>query len=211
MKLWVVVGSGPSAPAALIAASRVHGSSDVTEVITCNGGYALFSAAGWPLVPTLYLLMDPLACAKYGDHARALRATSGTRIVSIPDRMPDADHHLHIEPGPVSDEYQPGRHPARRLSGLYMLDHALSHGAETVVIIGFDGYRSRGASLERDYFDGRVGHGKSWRHGSRMASYLAGAVKHRPRVRFVLYADPHYETPRAPNFRLVRTAPAVRS
>jgi hypothetical protein len=207
VSLWVVVGSGPSAPSALIAARHDHGSLEVAEVVTCNGGYALFDAAGWPVVPTLYLLVDPVGCRKYGDHARALRAANGTRIISITGRMPDADMYLRIEPGQMSDEYRPGRHPARRLSGLYMLDYALSHGADTVLIIGFDGYRSRQASRVKDYFDGRVGHNNSWRHGNRIATYLAGAVRRRPNVRFVLYADPQYRTPHAPNFRLVRIEP----
>jgi hypothetical protein len=204
---WIVVGSGPSAPSALIAARHDLGSSEVAEAVTCNGGYALFG--GWPVAPTLYLLVDPVGCRKYGEQARAFRAANGTRIISITGRMPDADEYLRIEPGPVSDEYRPGRHPARRLSGLYMLDYALSHGADTVLIIGFDGYVSRGASRVRDYFDDRVGHGGSWRHGNRIATYLAGAVKHRPNVRFVLYADPRYRTPHAPNFRLARIAPTV--
>lgn len=205
MSLWVVVGSGPSAPAGLIAARRAHGSAKVTEVVTCNGGYALLNAARWPGAPTLYLLIDPGGVARFGDRARAFRAAKGTRIVSITGRMPDADEYLRIEPGPLSDEYWPGRHPARRLTGLYMLDYALSHGAGTVLIIGFDGYASRGASRVRDYFDGRVGHGGSWQHSDRMARYIGSAARRRPRVRFVLYANPRYLTPfRASNFRLVR-------
>lgn len=204
MSLWVVVGSGLSAPAALIAARHDFGSLEGAEVLTCNGGYALFG--GW--APTLYLLADPAACKRYGDRARALRASNGTRIVSIKGRMPDADEYLRIEPGPALDEYRPGRHPARRLSGLYMLDYVLSHGVDTVLIIGFDGYRSRAQSRVKDYFDGRVGHNESWRHSNRIATYFADAAKYRPRVSFVLYADPRYRTPQAPNFRLVRSEPA---
>ena len=199
MSTWVVVGSGPSAPAALLAARRDY--PQVAEVVTCNGGFALFGATGWS--PSIYLLADPLACSRYGDQARALRASRGTRIISIEGRMPDADEHLFIQ-GQVSDEYRPGRHPRRRLTGLYMLDYALSHGADTVLIIGFDGYSSRGTSRVRDYFDDRVGHAQSWLHGNRMATYLAGAVKSRPKVQFVLYASPTYPTPTAPNFRLVQ-------
>lgn len=199
MSRWVVVGSGPSAPAALKAARKDLGSAD--EVVTCNGGYALFGAGA----PTLYLLVDPVACRKYGDQARALRAAHGTRIISLEGRMPDADEYLRIEPGPVSDVYRPGWHPPRRLTGLYMLDYALSHGADTVALIGFDGYRSRGKIRVMDYFDGRVGHENSWLHGGRIAVYLAGAVRHRPRVRFVLYGTPRYRTPLTANFSLVRT------
>lgn len=203
---WVIVGSGPSAPAGLIAARQDHAFLE-GEVVTCNGGYALFDAAGWPVAPTLYLLIDPVACRKYGDAVRTLRDLHGTRIISLKGRMTDADEYLRIEVGAPSDEYRPGRHPARRLTGLYMLDYALSHGAKTVVLIGFDGYRSRGGSRVRDYFDGRVGHENSWKHGTRLATYLAGAVRHRPGVRFVLYASPRYPTPRASNFRLVQVAP----
>lgn len=209
VNVWVVVGSGPSAPEALIAARKDYGSREVAEVVTCNGGYALFDAAGWR--PTLYLLVDPVGCRKYGDQARVLRAANGTRIISITGRMPDADEYLRIEPGPLLDEYRTGRHPARRLTGLYMLDYALSHGADTVLIVGFDGYRSRGESRVEDYFDGRVGHSNSWRHGNRVGTYLADAVRQRPKVRFVLYADPRYPTPQAPNFRLVRIASTERS
>lgn len=200
MLTWVVVGSGPSAQAGLSAAQRDYGFGGA-EVVTCNGGYALFEA----ISPTLYLLADPVAVRRYGDQARALRTARGTRIVSIEGRMPDADEYLRIEPGPASDKYRPGRHPARRLSGLYMLDYALSHGAETVLIVGFDGYRSKGESRVKDYFDGRSGHRNSWRHGVRMSRYLADAARYRPGIRFVLYANPRYRTPPAPNFRLVRT------
>lgn len=205
MKPWVVVGSGPSAHSGLLAAQRDY--SEVEEIVTCNGGYALFDAAGFS--PTLYLLVDPVACRKYGDHVRALRAVRGTRIISIKGRMADADEYLRIERGPVSDAYRPGRHPARRLTGLYMLDYALSHGADTVLIVGFDGYQSQGTARVRDYFDGRAGHRNSWRHSDRIAQYLADAVRLRPSVRFELYADPRYRTPQAPNFRLVRTESSV--
>lgn len=204
MKPWVVVGSGPSAHSALIAVQRDYG--EVEEVVTCNGGYALFDAAGF--TPTLYLLVDPVACRRYGDHVRALRAAHGTRIISIRGRMPGADEYLRVR-GPVSDEYRPGHHPARRLTGLYMLDYALSHGADTVLIVGFDGYQSQGTVRVRDYFDGRAGHRNSWRHSDRIAQYLADAVRLRPSVRFELYADPRYRTPQAPNFRLVRVESSV--
>lgn len=202
MSAWVVVGSGPSARSALLAAQHDHGRSE--EVVTCNGGYQLFDA-GWPGPPTRYLLVDPIGCRTYGDKARALRTATGTRIVSIRGRMADADEYLRLERGPPSDEYRFGHHPPRRLTGLYMLDYALSHGADTVLIIGFDGYQSRGASRTVDYFDGRVGHGSSWLHNTRIATYLAGAVSRRSSVDFTLYADPSYPIPEAMNFRLVRT------
>lgn len=211
--VWLVIGSGPSAPEGVRAAlDEFH----PQLTITTNAGYRLFGGE-YPMdYPKFYFLSDAFACEVYNDRSSLLQV-KGT-LVLTPERVPSAikarkmehaDQFIRSRPDLKPGRYHPGEHAAQPLSGLWILDIALNRGAKTVLIVGYDGYRSFGDERCVDYFDGRRGHGRSRSHNEIMAGYLASAVDTRPNVRFVMFGDPVYDVPEAANFRLVRVGGEV--
>lgn len=207
--VWMVCGSSPLARVSMLQAlEEFH--PQVT--ITCNGGHRLFDVRTGIDHPTFYFLSDQEACRIYAVDSSFLQARYGTMVLTpsrersaIRERgMEHADQFLAIDRKAPPGLHTPGKYAGQPLSGLWMLDIALNRGAETVLIVGYDGYRSHGGDRVVDYFDGRYGAAASLGHNPLMAAYLDSAVRARPKVRFVMFGQPVYETPEAENFRLVR-------
>lgn len=206
--VWLVCGSSPLARSSMLRALTDY-KPQIT--ITCNGGHRLFDSRTGLTHPVFYFLSDSKACEMYATDAWYMQERFGTMVLT-PRRLDSAirqrgltkaDQFLRTDASAETCAHTPGVYAAQPMSGLYMLDIALNRGARTVLIVGYDGYRSRPGEIVVDYFDGRSGIERSESHNARMAKYLASAVAARPEVRFVMYGSPQYEVPvGAANFEL---------
>lgn len=207
--IWMVCGSSPLARKSMrYALSERH--PQVT--ITCNGGHRLFDSRTGIDHPTFYFLSDSEACRIYTMDSSFLQARYGTMVMTphrdlqaLKERdVLHADWFLKVDRSATPGYYSPGVYAGQPLSGLWMLDVALNRGAKTVLIVGMDGYQSSDDGPVVDYFDGRLGQRNGRSHNDIQAGYLESAVRLKPAVRFVMYGDPLYPVPDAPNFELVR-------
>lgn len=199
-KVWVVVGSSPSAPEWIDAALAAAGPGAVR--VTANAGVELFLGGDrGPL--HLYWLSDFKACELFGCHLPAVRNLGGK--VATLRRNPfglearglgQADMLLDLreQHGRLEHHYQNEGawcHPT--LSGLILLQLALRCRARRVFLVGMEGYRSRPGNLVIDTFDGRLGKDGSEAHlRSRIQPFVQSAVSECPDTEFVFCGLPNY-------------------
>lgn len=206
--LWLVCGSGPSARDGMRLALSEHGS---PRTITCNGGHRLFDVRTGLDAPDVYFLSDAHACEVYGPDSHYMQRVFGTRVVTLRRNehatrcrgLEHSDEFLEVHRTATACRHHPGLYPPHPLSGMFMVDYALNHGAETVLVCGFDGYRSIGGETCIDYFDGRKGHGRSELHNPNLSAYLESAAFRRPGVRFEFYGPSLLDFPTLDNCRRV--------
>ena len=139
--IWLVIGSGPSAPEWL---KRVGG---WTHSITCNAGIKLCPN------PDFYLAVDQIANREYRVQAEKAQA-SGTKLVTLarePSAMKErgtTGYDIKITEDPRALPHV-GGYGRFRYSGPLMLEVACNHGATELHLVGFDGYRKDSVA----YFD----------------------------------------------------------
>lgn len=195
---WLIVGSGPNAPAAL-ARALTEKTDGFDAVITCNAGIRL-------CCPTHYFLSDHTACGMFVEDAMRARETIGTRLVTIRRvagalRMrgvQDFDEYITINKRAHPYEYDTGpAYPPHPLSGLYCTTYAIRHGATALTFVGFDGYGSGPDHAAVDYWDGREGKAGSSRHSTGQEHYLRTLLGNPtlPNLRAVHYGGPVYAVP----------------
>lgn len=141
---WLMVGTAPSVLATL---PRLNlGEFDCT--ITCNAGIRLLPC------PDVYVCVDMLASRAYAPEA-SLAQLAGTKLVTLRrDRRAlcerQVEHYNEFlelgRGGPTRQSYAEYRY-----TGPLCLEYACHHGANEVVMVGFDGYRN-----DDDYFDNSV-------------------------------------------------------
>lgn len=133
MGIWTVYLSGPSA--------RGIQPAPTEYTITTNaGGFNLDEP------PTHYFLTDSVACERYNELARNLRAKYRTRLISL-HRQPSAlatrnvadfDDLLFVRPQ-NDGRFCPGAFSQSPYSGGYCLQYAVNCGATDVHVYGLDG------------------------------------------------------------------------
>lgn len=202
---WLVVGSSPSVLDTFAGAVVMHYDA---VTITTNAGIGLFERDP-ALRLDYYHLYDMVACKMFSSRAYAMHKR-GTVVVT-PRRCESALKErglLRCDPELINlreprDEYSvnsagevfytPGVEISARLSGLLCLQYALNRGAKTVVLVGFDGYRSTGNNIVADTFDGRMGKEAGTLHTRhRIQPFVQSAIDRCPEVDFIQYGRPGY-------------------
>lgn len=220
---WAVIGGGPSAPEYFDAALRC-----ADTWITCNSGWQLFAAhrgqaglyadqlLGGRVLPHVYYLRDERAWQLHG-RAVAFMRDFGVRVVTLQRAsasrwaaaIDGRDEVLALATSGAQDDcFVQGKWVHPRLSGLFILQYALNHGARRVILVGLDGYASKPKRIVPDGFDGRAGNaGGQELTAQWIRPFTQSCVEARADARFVVCGRPRYRI-EGPNVRHV-TDPAA--
>lgn len=141
---WLLIGTAPSV---LDTLPRVRAEWQIDRTITTNRGILIEPN------PDVYVLIDHTACRNHrNDSIRA--KWQGTHLVTmargeqaIKDRGLDHFHEFITE----GDKLTRSTWGPFRYSGQFCLAYACKNGANTVIMVGCDGYRPDDTP---DYFDG---------------------------------------------------------
>jgi hypothetical protein len=134
---WLMVGTSPSVEDTLPKFDDFAG-----RIITTNGGIRLCR-------PDVFVGVDGQATRIYIDEIRAA-AAAGTRLVTL---HRDSEAALKTRGVEWYDEFlrcsktegpRVGGYGRFRFSGPLCLEYACNNGAETIHLVGFDGYRWQG-------------------------------------------------------------------
>lgn len=135
MNTWIALGSGPSAPEAL---PEVLARYPRATVITCNGGIEILPH------PDIYVLIDKTACTTFQQSA-VLAKSAGSWLVTLnrcdaalKERCVHWFDEFVCVPGHSAPA--PGRYGRFVRSGPFCIEYACMHGADCVVLVGWDGY-----------------------------------------------------------------------
>lgn len=192
---WIVIGSSPSATEMLpVARERWP---DATT-ITCNAGIDLFGDGDWP---TYYLLWDHVAVPRYAAVAREAQR-AGTVLVTAdrpwntPSRCPHTegfDVRLNLRRDTLALRYERGNYDQVGYSGLMAIMFALNHSAESVALVGMEGFRcNKGGVL--DHIDGRPGRVRGALHTRRyIRPYMQSCIDECPHVPFTFFGRPRFQ------------------
>jgi hypothetical protein len=194
-KTWIVLGGSPKAKLYFDDVIAKHPNA---TTITCNCGLHLFfSHIAGPIYPDHYWISDLAACEIYSRFMNAAQER-GTQIWTA-DRneyglsargLKHADHYL---PLPEQAEYTRGRYYHSKLSGTIITQIAINSGAEHVIWLGHDGYRSTPNNRVPDTFDGRMGTPNGWSNTCNIIAPFMNAVAEAcPDVQFDYYGKPNY-------------------
>jgi len=198
---WIMIGTAPSVERTL---ERVKRIAPDAITITTNGGIRVE-----PL-PAFYVLVDQVACEYYKSDARTA-FWGGSYLVTL-KRDPDALKRRGVDwfnefveiPREKSKPHR-GGYGSFRFSGPFCLEYACNHGARTIHLVGFDGYRFQGDYVHADN-PGRIGPKDPKTEGLlRTKDILEPACNDIARawsnVQFVQYGEPVFEVD-ADNWRV---------
>lgn len=146
---WIICGSSPGVHDALALARRV---APRAKVAASNAAIALVG------VPDLLWMSDQVACEMFGDDARKAydagcwcMSMSRTKWGREYRGIEWFDEFTELDGPGATWFFQKGRYTRVNLSGLYLMQAAINHGAQTLHVVGCEGYRGG-----LDYFDGRT-------------------------------------------------------
>lgn len=208
-RTWLIIGGGTSAAIAFDLAMADH--PDATT-ITCNAGGGLFLDRG--IVPDYFLMYctaqafnlwsdDLIELHRRGCHVIGERRSEGAvfkRLGRYSERIEIMDLGRALRCPP----FDPAKMVYVRFSGLMCLQYALHHGAETVVLVGMEGYRSTRERHVVENFDGRMGRDTGQKlTNSWIRVFTNSCIERCPQVRFIFYGRPNYEVERRANVQIV--------
>lgn len=186
---WLFVGSAPSVLRGL------HATRDMPcRTITTNAGIKLVP------IPTVYVTVDMRAGPRYENMARCAQR-HGTRLVSL-QRCEKAQRERKVD---FYDEFlELGQESTRtsygpfRYSGPLCIEYACHQGADTIHMVGFDGYKH-----DLDYFDPedpvrqmkKLSRPRADTHNEEFAQRAKTLSEVWPDVSFVLWGNPVWQTP----------------
>lgn len=204
MSTWLVAGSSESAVDWFD-----HALCDADVSITTNGGLFLWMADDH--CPDWYFLSDNKACELFRRYVPRMRrmgmklATPRRKECAMQARgVADADEFITMrEAAEDPPRYDHERYVHSRFSGTICTQFALKHGADRIVWIGMDGYKSTPAHIQQETFDGRMGkqQGKHTTHNV-IQPFYQSCIDQNPGVQFVMAGKPRYELS-GHNFKLV--------
>jgi hypothetical protein len=169
---WLCLGCSPQALENL---SRVDGQYDIS--ITCNKGIEL-------LEPDYYFLWDTPSCELYAQRAKTLTGTTRITMAQEAGLLKRRNIHWFDELVCNFKRYEPFQ-----FSGLWCLEYACRHFADTVLMVGMDGYQYAG-----EHFNCFIPerHRRYNKAGLLLESCTRTIVNKYPDVSFRLYGNPTY-------------------
>lgn len=194
---WLILGSG------LGARGFYRALKDRADVIaTCNAGLDNEPA------PDVYWLTDAIAVHKHFEAAQqahiagAYIITSRKSLIWNPALADIASEIVEYDKLPQT-RWRPGKLVNARTAGCFLVQVAVNHGAEHIILVGMTGYHSTPGSIVQDYDDGRPGDAKFEAVMRVYGPMMQSIFDQSPHVQFDLYGHPAWPWA-APNLNVCR-------
>ncbi len=189
-KTWLILGAGVRAVTDYLLAKQRNKNIDV--VATANSGIIIEPN------PSFVWLSDAKAIDIYYQPV-ADAVDRGSRLLTIADavlKRPFVEasaYSIFNYPLTEQTEWTPGLMVNGKTSGCALVQFAVNHGAEKVILVGMSGYKSGGGHTHKDYFHGKAG---SVNNDKTMRGYgpvLQSVIDQCPDVIFEFYGKPNYD------------------
>lgn len=200
MTTWLALGSS------LTAASNYLRAKKFADIIaTANQGLEMEPHPDW------YWLTDSIAAKR--DFAKAKIAVKrGAKMITsklalrYSPFLEEIAHKIVEYEGSKSQTWVPGTLVNGRTSGCFLIQIAVNEGADKVLMVGLEGYKSKRGDIKVDYFHGGKG---VHSHSETMKSYgpmVQSVIDQSPNVEFHFFGTPNYPWK---GLRLVKDMPLV--
>lgn len=186
MTTWLALGSSLSAVKNYLRAKKF---ADV--IATANQGLEIEPYPDW------YWLTDSIAAKRDFEKAK-IAVKNGTKMITskialrYSPFLESIAHKVVEYEGSKSQTWRPGELVNGRTSGCFLIQMAVNDGADRVLMVGLEGYKSKRGDIQQDYFHGGSG---VHTHSETMKSYgpmVQSVIDQSPNVEFHFFGEPNW-------------------
>jgi len=196
---WLILGSGPGVQSFADPAFELA----ETVATTNRGIWECLHQGRWP---EWYGVFEKDAPRLFGRYYSQARMIGGTRLVTSTHALAneiavEADLELRTLGWPDAIPWYPGAYVCAGTSGGHLIQLAVNRGAELVILVGCEGYRSTKREQVPDTFDGAKGSATSEASMRWYTRALDQVIQGSPTVDFVFCGEIAHRLLDAPNVR----------